>query len=94
VPVTVTRIGIPESEQAGEGTIIKPVAIDPDLYNFREQGGEWRPVQPFRLEPRQMAGVEMQITITDCDLRGQRNEVPITFEMYGIERHVLAPTNV
>jgi hypothetical protein len=39
-----------------------------------------------------MAGVEMQITITDCDLRGRWNEVPITFEMYGIERHVLAPT--
>lgn len=40
------------------------------------------------------SGVEMQITITDCDLRGRWNEVPITFETYGIERHVLAPTNV
>jgi hypothetical protein len=38
--------------------------------------------------------VEMQITITDCDLYGRWNEVPITFDMYGIERHVVAPTNV
>ncbi len=94
VPITVTRIGIPESEQAGEGAIIEPVAIYPDVNKIPELGGEWRPVQPFSLEPRQMAGVEMQITITDCDLHGQWNEVPITFEMYGIERHVLAPTNV
>ena len=36
----------------------------------------------------------MQITITDCNLRRQWNEVPIAFEMYGIERHVLAPTHV
>jgi hypothetical protein len=94
VPITVTRIGIPESERAGEGVIIEPVAIYPDAYKIPELGGEWRPVQPFRLEPRQMAGVEMQVTITDCQLYGRWNAVPVTFEMYGIERHVLAPTNV
>ena len=94
VPITVTRIGIPESEQAGSGMIVKPVAIEPNVYGFPQTGGGWRPVQPFRLEPRQMAGVEMQVTITNCELYGQWNEVPITFEMYGIERHVLAPTNV
>jgi hypothetical protein len=94
VPITVTRIGIPESDQAGEGVITRPVAIYPDVYRIPELGGRWRRVQPFRLEPRQMAGVEMQITVTDCDLHGKWNGVPITFEMYGIERHVLAPTNV
>ena len=93
VPITVTRMGIPESEQAGYGVIIKPVAIYPDVYKLPELGGKWRPVQPFRLEPRQMAGVEMQVTVTKC-WSSQWNQVPITFEMYGIERHVLAPTNV
>lgn len=91
VPITVTRIGIPESDQGGSGTIIKPVAIYPNVYAY---GHTWLPVQPFELAPRQMAGVEMQVTVTDCDLSGRWNEVLITFEMYGIERHVFAPTNV
>jgi hypothetical protein len=94
VPVTVTRIGIPATEQAGDGLIIKPVAVYPDVYRVPALGGEWLPVQPLELAPRQMAGVEMQVTITDCELHGRWNEVPITFEMYGIERHVSAPTNV
>jgi hypothetical protein len=91
VPITVKRIGLPESEQAGEGTITRPVAIYPNVYAY---GHKWLPVQPFELAPRQMAGVEMQVTITDCDLYGTWNEVPIAFEIYGIDRHVLAPTTV
>jgi hypothetical protein len=43
VPITVTRIQIPESEQAGEGAIIKPVAIYPNLYKIPDLGGGWRP---------------------------------------------------
>ena len=91
VPITVTRIGIPRSEQAGGGVIEEPVAINPNVYAYPER---WLPVQPLELAPRQMAGVEMQVTITDCDLSGRWNEIPVTFELYGIERHVLAPTNV
>jgi hypothetical protein len=41
-----------------------------------------------------MAGVEMQITVTDCDMHGRWNEVPIPFEMYGIGKACPSPTNV
>jgi hypothetical protein len=91
VPITVKRIGLTESDQGGSGTIITPIAVYPNVYAY---GHKWLPVQPFELAPRQMAGVEMQVTITDCDLYGTWNGVPIEFEMYGIDRHVVAPTNV
>lgn len=95
VPITVTRFGVPASEQAGQGITIVPVALYPDVYHVPEFGGNWIPVQPLRLEPRQMLGIEMQVTVTSCEVTSaQWNGIPLTFEMYGIERHVVAPTNV
>jgi hypothetical protein len=89
VPITVTRFGVPLSEQEFGLTHV-PVAMDPNLYG----GGSWIPVQPVRLAPRQMMGIEMEVTVASCVSGVRWNQVPITFEMYGIERHVLAPTNV
>jgi hypothetical protein len=95
VPITVTQFGVPASEQAGEGVTIVPVALYPDVNNIPELGGKWVPVQPLRLEPRQMMGVEMQVTVTSCEVTSARwNGIPLTFELYGIERHVDAPSNV
>ena len=89
VPVTVTRFGVPSSEQESGLTQV-PVAVDPNVYG----GGQWIPVQSVRLAPRQMMGIEMEVTVTSCMSGVRWNQIPITFEMYGIERHVLAPTNV
>ena len=38
-------------------------------------------------------GVEMEMTMPICH-SGVSSNGTITFEMYGIERHVVAPTNV
>ena len=49
------------------------------------------------LQPRQMAGVEMRVTITSFLEDGATvkwNTIPVTFTVYGIERHVFAPMNV
>jgi hypothetical protein len=89
VPITVTRFGVPASEQEPDSTLV-PVAVDPNVYG----GGQWIPVQPVRLAPRQVMGIEMEVTVASCMSGVRWNEIPLTFEMYGIERHVFAPTNV
>jgi hypothetical protein len=89
VPITVTKFGVPLSEQEFGLTHV-PVAVDPNLYG----GGSWIPVQPVRLAPRQMMGIEMEVTVASCMSGVRWNGIPLTFEMYGIERHVIAPTNV
>jgi hypothetical protein len=93
VPITVTRLGIPVSKQAGQGLTVVPVAVDANVYG----GGGWEPVHPLTLHSRQMSGVEMRVTITSCLEHGATirwNTVPVTFKVYGIERHVFAPMNV
>jgi hypothetical protein len=40
-----------------------------------------------------MAGVEMRVTVTKC-WSVKWNAIPVTFTVYGIERHVIAPMNV
>lgn len=89
VPITVTRFGVPRSVQEPDSTLV-PVAVDPNVYG----GGQWIPVQPVRLAPRQMMGIEMEATVASCTSGVRWNEIPLTFEMYGIERHVDAPMNV
>ena len=61
VPITVTRFGVPLSEQEPDSTLV-PVAVDPNVYG----GGQWIPVQPVRLAPRQMMGIEMEATVAVC----------------------------
>jgi len=97
VPITITQFGIPKSEQAGDGLTIVPVAIYPDVNTDPSVGGAWEPIRPLTLQPRQMAGVEMRVTITSCMEDGATakwNTIPVTFTLYGIERHVFAPMNV
>jgi len=97
VPITITQFGIPKSEQAGDGLTIVPVAVYPDVYTDPSVGGAWEPIRPLTLQPRQMAGVEMRVTITSCMEDGATakwNTIPVTFTLYGIERHVFAPMNV
>ena len=89
VPVTVTRFGVSPSKLEPDLTQV-PVAVDPNVYG----GGQWIPVQPVRLAPRQMMGIEMEVTVASCMSGVRWSGIPLTFEMYGIERHVLAPTNV
>jgi hypothetical protein len=93
VPVTITKLGIPAPAQAADGLTVVPVAVDPNVYG----GGGLEPLQPLTLHPRQMAGVEMRVTVTSCMEDGATarwNTVPVTFKIYGIERHVFAPMNV
>jgi hypothetical protein len=97
VPITITRFGIPKSEQTPDGLTIVPVAIYPDVYTDPSLGAAWEPVRPLTLQPRQMAGVEMRVTITSCMEDGATvkwNTIPVTFTVYGIERHVVSPMNV
>ncbi len=94
VPITVTRFGIPKSEQAGDGFTNVPVAIYPDVYTDPSGGGAWEPVRPLTLQPRQMAGVEMRVTVTTKCWFPKWNAIPVTFTVYGIERDVVAPMNV
>jgi hypothetical protein len=97
IPITVTRLGTPASEQAGEGFTVVPVAVYPDVYRVPSIGGAWVPVHPLTLQPRQMAGVEMRVTISSCMEDGATvkwNTIPVTFTVYGIERHAFAPMNV
>jgi hypothetical protein len=94
LPITITRFGIPKSEQAGDGLTNVPVAIYPDVYAVPSVGGVWQPVRPLTLQPRQMAGVEMRVTLTKCWSSVKWNAIPVTFTVYGIERHVIAPMNV
>jgi hypothetical protein len=89
VPITVTRFGVPSSEQEPDLKFV-PVAIDPNTYG----GGGFIPVQPVRLAPHQQMGIEMEVTVASCMSGVSSNGIPITFKMYGIERYVLAPTNV
>jgi len=89
VPITVTRFGVSPSKLEPDLTQV-PVAVDPNVYG----GGQWIPVQPVRLAPRQMMGIEMEVTVASCMSGVRWNQIPLTFEMYGIERHVFAPTNV
>jgi hypothetical protein len=89
VPITVTRFGVPSSQQEPELKVVA-VAIDPNTYG----GGGFIPVQPVRLAPRQQMGIEMEMTVASCMSGVSSNAISITFEMYGIERHVVAPTNV
>jgi hypothetical protein len=89
VPITVTRFGIPAAEWEPDLKHV-PVAIDPNTYG----GGGFIPVHPVRLAPRQQMGIEMEVTVTRCMSGVSWNHLPITFEMYGIERHVDAPTDV
>ena len=94
VPVTIERFGIPLSEQRGSWEIITPIAIMP---NANMISPTWEPVRPVTLASRQQIGVEVRVTVTHCAGVGaltQWNQLPITFSVYGIERHVLAPTNV
>jgi hypothetical protein len=84
-----TRFGVLLSKQEFGLTQV-PVAVDPNIYG----GGTWIPVQPVRLAPRQQMGIEMEVTVASCMSGVRWNEIPISFEMYGIERHVFAPTNV
>ncbi len=93
VPITITRFGIPNSEQV-DGLTNVPVAIYPDVYTDPSVGGAWEPVRPLTLQPRQEAGVEMRVTLTKCWSDVKWNKVPVTFTVYGIERHVVAPMNV
>jgi hypothetical protein len=93
VPITITRFGIPNSEQV-DGLTKVPVAIYPDVYTDPSVGGAWEPVRPVTLQPRQEAGVEMRVTLTKCWSDVKWNRVPVTFTVYGIERHVFAPMNV
>jgi hypothetical protein len=94
VPITITGFGIPKSEQAGDGLTNVPVAIYPDVYAVPSVGGAWEPVRPLTLQPRQMAGVEMRVTVTMKCWSVKWNTIPVTFTVYGIERHVFAPMNV
>jgi len=67
------------------------------VYTDPSVGGAWEPIRPLTLQPRQMAGVEMRVTITSCMEDGATakwNTIPVTFTLYGIERHVFAPMNV
>jgi hypothetical protein len=89
VPVTVTRFGIPSWEQESDLKIV-PVAIDPSTYG----GGGFIQVQPIRLAPRQQMGIDMEVTVARCMSGVSWNAIPITFDMYGIEKHVVAPANV
>lgn len=89
VQITVTRFGIPSSEQEPDLKVVA-VAIDPNRYG----GGGFIPVRPVRLAPRQQMGIEMEMTVSRCMSGVSSNAIPLTFEMYGIERHVVAPTNV
>ena len=89
VPITITRFGVPSSEQEADLKIV-PVAVDPNTYG----GGGFIPVQPVRLAPRQQMGIEMEVTLTRCMSGVSSNAIPVTFDMYGIERHVVAPANV
>jgi hypothetical protein len=93
LPITITRIGVPASEQDGGLTMV-PVAVYPDLSQVPLGGKwQWQPVHPLALDARQMAGVEMQVTLASCVTGVRWNQVPVTFEVLGIERHVFAPLN-
>ena len=93
VPISITRFGIPKSERV-DGLTVVPVAIYPDVYKVPSVGGGWARVRPLTLQPRQMAGVEMRVTLTKCWSDVKWNRIPVTFTEYGIERHVVAPMNV
>jgi hypothetical protein len=96
VSITVTQLGVPLDEQQGDGVTEVPVSINPDVYAY-PPGGTWEPVRPVTLQPRQMMAVEMRVTVTSCMDRGavtRWNSIPVSFTMFGIHRHVLAPTNV
>ena len=89
LPITITRFGVPSSQQEPDLRIV-PVAIDPNTYG----GDGFIPVEPVRLAPRQQIGIEMEVTVASCMSGVSSNGIAITFKMYGIERHVVAPTNV
>jgi hypothetical protein len=56
----------------------------PDVYGLPSVGGAWEPVHPLTLQPRQMAGVEMRVTVTSC-WSVKWNTIPVTFTVDGIE---------
>jgi hypothetical protein len=96
VPITITRFGVPACEQTG-GISTVPVAIYPEVYRIPSIGGRWLPVQPITLQPRQMmGGGDANHRFNVPPARGPRavDTVPVTFTVYGIERHVFAPMNV
>jgi hypothetical protein len=95
VPITITRFGMPLAEQQGSGLTRTAVSINPNLY--APLGGNWGQIRPLRLESRQMVAVEERVTLTSCLERGATikwNTIPVTFTVYGIERHVFVPMNV
>jgi hypothetical protein len=97
VPITITRFGVPASEYAGSGLTVVPVAMYPDVYRSPSIGGRWVPAGPLTLEPRQEAGVEMQVRVSRCMDQGaltRWNDVPVTYKVFGIERHIFAQMNV
>ena len=89
VPITVTQFGLPASVQDPDLNLVA-VAMDPNIYG----AGGFVPIQPVELAPRQMMGIEMEVRVASCTSGVRWNEIPITFEMYGIERHISALTNV
>jgi hypothetical protein len=97
VPITLTRVGVPLADQRGNGVTETPVRFNPNVYAYPPHGGTWGPIRTLTLEPRQMAAVEMRVTVTSCLEQGalvQWNSIPVAFSVYGIHRHVIAPINV
>jgi len=93
VPVTVTSIGFPRADQAGESLTKTAVAVNVGGTGWRS----WFPYTPLIVQARQSVSVEVNVRVTDCLKPGDIVEWDtdkVAFTVFGIHRTAILTTNV
>ena len=93
LPVTITDIG----PQNGGDISRHVVAVNLHLYENGGPSAGWTPFAPFRLDPGQEAGIEMEAQVGPNACVGGPGfaswfQEPITYTIFGITRHSLVET--